>query len=525
MAVVKKQLTPQEARAKARNTTYLVSGSKQELKEMEKLQTEIAQYNQSLSDYMAQSEDWLNKPETMDAKKDNMNEMYNRRMMMMCAMPLARGLSVDSVISCVGMYAGICLVNKDFKNSVKKSVGSMLAPHLEEFSQKIEERYPSDSTKGKVGIRKLGMQASAWRERIIRSQNDGRLPYSPQSAAVQDLALHKMAFQEMRQPGADIEKIRKQHTEARERLFELAARDGVTKDQICQQVRVMVGKISMAEERSRGLYNYEDTGKGQYNDMSSMFEETACCKGRFYRDDYYEENVLVHDDAGNPHMVDKNVWNGEYYALNEDDEPFGYEGDFTPREPRSKEDAIDRAKMAVQDAYDNSHDGKSFFNNMFAVYHMMSRDPKNAIRFANGDERIQRNMDRTYATYRDAHMDFPLEYDKFEQLSKDGWQNVVDTVLDEEHGVHPEWKADYMAAFREEMQNHGDVYAKQPQAWEGAYEATHNDDSVKREYHSPVENYDFEAEDKSVDGRGSQFEESHRDMLQTTGPNELQQQI
>src|SRR5699024_8761647 len=109
--------------------------------EMLKLQSDldeqIMKYNHDLSDYIAQSEDWFNQPETLGAKRDMMSEMYNRQMIMMCVIPLARGLSIDSVTQSVGVYAGICLINKDFKNSVKRNMNAMFGPQIDAFAEEI----------------------------------------------------------------------------------------------------------------------------------------------------------------------------------------------------------------------------------------------------------------------------------------------------------------------------------------------------------------------------------------------------
>lgn len=526
MAVRKKKLSSVEKREKARNTTYTQSGSRAESDEMLKLQSDldeqIMKYNHDLSDYIAQSEDWLNQPETLGAKRDMMSEMYNRQMIMMCVIPLARGLSIDSVTQSVGVYAGICLINKDFKNSVKRNMNAMFGPQIDAFAEEINKRYGADSILGK-GADKL----KKWRDNMIMQEHGGRMPYTPQSAAVQDLALHKMAFIAMREPGADIEKIKKQHTEARERLFELAERDGVSKEDICQQVRTIIGKQCMFEERQNGFTDYYQTNGGRFNYTAGMYEETAG-GGSVYREDYHEESVLMHDEDGKPYMKDKDVWNGEYFVRKNGGE-VEYEGDFTPRAPRTPQETVDRVEMMFKSAVMNSKDGRTLFNNMMSIAYASGGNPEAGFELGDtmsgkGTDSSRRqaalynNVIHAYETFRDAQCD-NMDMQELYGCTSRAWEKVCTDTL----SAHPDWADEFKKASEEEVQRRPDIHKGRQSSQEEQTQSEQKDtDSVKREYHNPNGEYDFDADDKSVENRSKLFEQKYAHVLKDANSKQAQ---
>lgn len=507
--VKKKKLKPTEAakiREAKRKAEYTERGSVTESEEMHKLETElndtVTQYNFDLSRYIAKSEHYLDYPEQIEKKSSSINQMYQQRMFMMCAMPLARGLSADSVIGSVGMYAGMCMVDKDFHRNIKRNLGNSLAPVAENFAEKINAKYPPGHP-----LKTMADKAQTWRDNFIKKENGGRMPFTPQSAAVQDLAIHTMAYNAMREPGADIDKIKTQFSDARERLFELAQRDGISKEDICQQVRVIVGKQCMREERAAQFGEHEDTMGGRMNICSGMFTEMNPGSGNcdVHRNDFHKEDVLQYDENGEPCMKEKEIWNGEFtMADGENYEP--YVGDFTPRPPDSSETIADNIRSTIDDAAFMASDGKAFYNNMAAIYHSAHGRPKVAMDYgARGSDDVECQATKYAASemfrvYRNALLDGEKP-DEVSEYATAYWSRTVQEVLD----MNPDWAKDWAKYCEEDK-------VRQRQEAEAGRQKT------EKSYHCPVDGYDVNVEDNS-NGRASEFEAQHPELFNQKGDN------
>lgn len=315
--VPKKVLMPDEA------GKMIAAGSEAEKKQVADFRKSIADEQFDMLNFTAEGQKWLadQEPKSQSSQMDMFNKMYQRRMMMMCVMPLTRGLNSDTIIQSVGMYVGMSLVNKEFREATQKTFHNALGNLYNVAANNIE----SEKWRKKLSPEKREAEVErlkAFRDKHLAAGNDGRVPYSPESAAMTDLKLSFEAYKQMcanRNDPDKIKEIQDNFASARETLHLMAKADGVSPEEISQNVRVMVGKMS----------DYHPEVNYLYSELTSGGVEKA---------DFYDQKVARFDEKGNAAGVDTiKVWTGEYVDKNGD----AFEAPFTPRVPMSDKDFLD----------------------------------------------------------------------------------------------------------------------------------------------------------------------------------------
>lgn len=305
MAVAKKEL---------KEKPKIEVGSAEEEAYLNRLDADIANINDDYMNYTAEHADIL------DNEASQMSYMQKVRHMMMfsaCASPLAHGVNPSSLVQSIGMYAGMRLVDKDFSNNVERGVADMLSP----FVQKKAEEKGENSIWAK------------WADKLKKAGNDGRDPLDPETAALTQMGFVKKAYNDMRQPGADIDAISKSYEESVKGLYKVAAHDGVSGDDIRTQFNFMAGK--MIERDPSAMKYFNETA---YNGVSMA--------------DYKERTVAMMGDNGQAYEATTYEWSGEF--TNKDGSEFT--GTFTPRTPYTadsysdimREFCSDNLKAAVE---------------------------------------------------------------------------------------------------------------------------------------------------------------------------------
>lgn len=265
-----------------RQQQNVVSGSMEEKQYLDKLSQQIMDVNVEFVDFVAKgdaSKKWAAE------RSDAVNNDYNKRLMMMITAPLRRGCNRDSILQTIGIVAGAMLFSKDFRKTCTATVQNMMYPYVQ---MKADKSGPN----------------SFWARQRDKMAFDekGRLPLTPESAAVMHLGFCKNAYNKMREPGANRDEILKNYKEAVATLHGQANEDGISPAVLNQSIRTIAGQLI---ERDPNL---------------------ALC---------FEELTMrnVSRGAGKVDNMTE-VWQGEYKGSDGKD----FTGYFNPRVPRTADE-------------------------------------------------------------------------------------------------------------------------------------------------------------------------------------------
>lgn len=257
-----------------------------------KLENDVYEFDINYIDYIAASKHWRDAQENLPSKINSVNSMYANYMFTMAMRPLLNKSSSEQTAKAIGTFIGFYITNPDFRSLVKDT----FMDHVQPF---IERR---------------AMQAgpnSMWADMAEQNRqymNGGRPTYSPRRAALVQYGITKSVYDDLRDPDKDPEEVMEEYNEAIANLYEHAAVDGITPDQINENLRIVVGEL-----------------KESHPEMLSIFAE-------------FEQGVTDEIKWEQSSFVDKKGrhQNVEYFYgdfMNEDGST--YRGTFTPREPKS----------------------------------------------------------------------------------------------------------------------------------------------------------------------------------------------
>ncbi|WP_328791467.1 hypothetical protein [Streptomyces sp. NBC_00273] len=208
---------------------------------------------------------------------DVMHHVYMQMMMQSCLKPLSRGVNANSIIQAVGMVVTMRMLAPDFK----KEMDSYLQPLKDKIQERIDTR-----ARGMVAFAESGithrqrifkdLPSDARRERLIGStdprdhltkkwrkrfdamqhrERGHREMFTPDSAAMTEVALMENAFWKMREPGADVGLIRDSYRAMRKRLHEQMGADGLERQEVVQRARMIIGERMEYEPELRTMFN------------------------------------------------------------------------------------------------------------------------------------------------------------------------------------------------------------------------------------------------------------------------------
>ncbi|MEU7156121.1 hypothetical protein AB0A98_06705 [Streptomyces chrestomyceticus] len=237
-----------------------------------------------------------------------MHHVYMQMMMQSCLKPLSRGVNANSVVQAVGMLMAMRMLAPDFK----KEMDSYLQPFKDKIQERIDIR-----TRGMVASAESGIShrqrifkdvpTDARRERLIGStdprdhltkkwrrrfdamqhrERGHREMYTPDSAAMTEVALMENAFWKMREPGADAGLIRDSYMAMRKRLHEQMSEDGLERQEVVQRARLIIGERMEYEPELRTMFN-------------------GVAHGRIVKAPTHEEQIAGSDRV-------RTVWSGEF---------------------------------------------------------------------------------------------------------------------------------------------------------------------------------------------------------------------
>ncbi|MFK0179683.1 hypothetical protein ACIQVR_27355 [Streptomyces xanthochromogenes] len=283
---------------------------------------------------------------------DVMHHVYMQMMMQSCLKPLSRGVNANSVVQAVGMMMAMRMLAPDFK----KEMDSYLQPLRDKIQERIDTRARGMIASAESGIatrRRIFKEvpSDARRERLIGSsdprdhltkkwrkrfdamqhrERGHREMFTPDSAAMTEVALMENAFWKMREPSADAGQIRDSYRAMRKRLHEQMSEDGLDRQQVVMRARMIIGERMEYEPELRTMFN-------------------GVAHGRIVKAPAHEERIAGTDRV-------RTVWSGEFedqlgHRLPED-------GMFTLRRPMDADthqvQLAETMKTSMLDALDRN---------------------------------------------------------------------------------------------------------------------------------------------------------------------------
>lgn len=362
---------------------YVSKGSRAQAAMIQDIRKEIAQMNINAADYLAKGLEWADKKEKqskgVETSVDVMNKVYSRELMTQCSQLVLRGRNADAVLQAVGVFTAGYLVNKDFRDSVNQTVGKTLMPAV----NRISESAPSNSRWKK------------WCDKVNEAANGGRLPLNAKTAAMMQVGFDKKLYDEIREPGADVNALYESYNKSCKDLYKIAAADGVSEESVHRNFRNIVGQMITVDP-----------------EYARVYAETA-------RREVKKDRGKLSAEG------DRYLWFGEYLKGGE-----AYNGRFTVRKPMSDELINKMVNTDLEDAMGrcNTLEDLQQFANAFCRGDMPD-DPKHW---------IHGWLDRTNSNTRMCMNDTGLNWDAADAKMRDLYGTNVNAHLKTWCERHPD---------------------------------------------------------------------------------------
>lgn len=290
-------------------------GSESYAAELERYRKGIEAERQAMIDFTAYAQDILERGRLhhMTPELRMRQEIFQKRMALMALTPLQEGVSADSILESAGMFIGLYLASPDMRKGIQKAKAGL-------FSRAINRSIEN-------GVDPNGNKVQRYRrmrDHYLAKANDGRVPFTAETAALYDIGLQQQAFDQMKKAGSKegVDEVKTQFEQARKSLMDLAVNDGVNFDDIVHAEHIIVGKRMEVDSHSADLF-YETTFGG------------------FTKDDGKEVTHLSYGADGKPYMRKDTVWSGGF-GKGEGDDRKAFDGLFTPRMPITYESMVER---------------------------------------------------------------------------------------------------------------------------------------------------------------------------------------
>ena len=279
----------------------LAVGGEKEREQMEGLYRRYADLQWDMASFTEGHEMWLamKDPDTRTKAQRIQSQIFQQRAVFECFDQLRGGLSANNVIACVGMYVGLSLVNPEIRKTGQK----MYAQALDGAVRYME----NNPDKSMLGMRGLMMDNFAKkRDKYMRSANDGRMPFTAETAALASIRLDMECYRMMRDGEHAPDDVMAEHVKAVKTLEDVCAFDGVDMGDMARSKRIIVAKMmgdKSDPERAKALER-----------MYEQFDTT----GGWQKAEARTERVLGRDASGDVRMMDRKVWTGEYQTVADD---------------------------------------------------------------------------------------------------------------------------------------------------------------------------------------------------------------
>lgn len=315
------KLPSREQRQRAKQMQQVEKNKRHDYDSGEDVQKTLDELNRNIENLQFDMVNFTNEGNAwLDAQGDEqqrsmnrMNRVYQRRLLMMCVSPLQDGITPSSLLTAASMFIGLSLGNSDMMKTMKHSVGTVLNTAASE----IEVRG------GKLGNSGISKFLKKHGDRYLRSANNGRLPFTAETAALAYMALTREAYDKMRDGVHVPEDVKVEYEAAENTLRTLMAQDEVSMEDMLSYEKNFIGRMAMKNI---------DVAQ-RYNEIS--YDGIAPAKAKQVR-----ETVYVKDEDGNlkPQGYYHEVWNGEFV----DAKGKEYTGSMSLREPMSEDELANR---------------------------------------------------------------------------------------------------------------------------------------------------------------------------------------
>lgn len=335
----KKKLRTENQKEKDR---FVTQGSEEDKKQLDAFKLDIDRMNVDMINFYGQGKAWLqNNKDNKEQPFQAFNDIYQRRLLLMCAMPLQRGINKESIAQSVGMAVGMALVNKQFRQNLHQSYANW---------QMNRAGGPNEYM---LQAEKNPKMVNSINKHLLKA-NNGRIPFTEQSAAAMNIALAKQAYEGFRNPEMDDFDVGYNYQNAKDVLYDLAKADGISNEDLDRATRTMYGRLSQDDPV-----------------LKYMYKETAYRK--VVIGDMEEDTYKQYDEYGNPTVKERYVWNGSFGDIENQQE---FEGMFDVREKMTmgdfnnivKDDMSEHLQWVEPEDFKKS--GNAFFAGMIKSYGM-----------------------------------------------------------------------------------------------------------------------------------------------------------
>lgn len=302
----KESTTQQSLFQKKEEKKYGYNLSKSQQKALDDMIQKQEDLRMDYIDFVAKTTDWKKNNTEQATQIRLQNKKFYMVMLGLCAVPFRDGVNARSVATALGMYGAMCVFNKGFRKEFgpDHAVNKIMYPYL----QHQAEKYPNS---------KFVKRFDNLRMKMAIEDNDGRLPLTPETAAMTKIGFIEKAYNDMRERPEDANQIIDGYNKAVDLLNELCERDGVEYDEVNRQMS------SIISVRSDSYPNYQKYFAECANGQATILQSTLT-----YVD---EDGNEVHYNQSTPKVKDGKL----IYA--EDDNGNPYMGGFSPRMPASED--------------------------------------------------------------------------------------------------------------------------------------------------------------------------------------------
>lgn len=230
--------------------------------------------------------------EEREREFDAMHQVYMQMMMQSCLKPLTRGVNPNAIIQAAGMMIAMRMLSADFR----QEMDSYLSPLKDTLAQRMDARTrrigviaENQAARGNRSVdagtakqaqrrERAGLPvddafiegreakktsrgdhlSKKWQRRLEdleHRERGNREMFTPESAAMTEVALMENAFWKMRDPNQDSKQIHTSYMAMRKRLRDQMGEDGLERAEVVRRARMIIGERMESEPELRLMFN------------------------------------------------------------------------------------------------------------------------------------------------------------------------------------------------------------------------------------------------------------------------------